>query len=117
MLKSYFQNMSVGMTKDAYFEMCDALGSEPLPEEIPIELDDFPIEVQQSIAVYYKLRDEWDNFNGVYLGKSYAGFTDIIDILEVPKEDRKNLLEWLNIMDTTRKKVFQDSKPKKPEAS
>lgn len=113
MLGSFFQNMSVGMTKDAYYEMCEALGSDPLEEEIPVEMEDFPDEVQEAINVYYKLRDEWDTMNGVYLGKSFAGFADILDILEVPKEDRKYLLEWISIMDAARSKAFRDMKANK----
>ena len=105
--------MSVGMKKEDYFEMCEALGNEPIEEEIPVEMEDFPSEVQEAINVYYKMRDEWDTMNGVYLGKSFSGFTDILDILEVPFEDRKNLLEWISIMDSARSKAFSDMKAAK----
>ncbi len=110
MLSSFFQNISASMTKEAYFEMCEALGSEPVEEEIPVEMDDFPVEVQEAISVYYKLKDEWDTMNGVYMGKSYAGFTDILDILEVPFSDRKYLLEWITVMDAARSKAYKDTK-------
>jgi hypothetical protein len=103
------------MTKDAYFEMCEALGNEPIEEEIPVEMDDFPQEVQEAIGVYYKLRDEWDTMNGVYLGKSYAGFADILNILEIPQENRKLLLDWIAIMDAARSKAFKEMKPAKVE--
>jgi hypothetical protein len=105
--------MSVGMTKEAYFEMCEALGSEPDEDEVPVEMDDFPNEVQEAIGVYYKMRDEWDTMNGVYLGKSFAGFTDILNILDVPLEDRKYLLEWITIMDAARSKAFNEMKAAK----
>lgn len=121
MLDSYFQNSSVGMSKDTYFEMCEALGTEPVEAEIPVELDDFPDEVQEAISIYFKLRDEWDTMNGIYLGKSYAGLGDILDILEVEHKDRKYLLEWIAIMDAARSKAIkaqqpkQDSKQKTPQ--
>lgn len=105
--------MSVGVSKEAYFEMCEALGSEPIEDEIPVEMEDFPPEVQEAIHVYYKLRDEWDTMNGTYLGKSFAGFADILDILEVPFEDRKFLLEWISIMDAARSKAFSEMKAAK----
>lgn len=104
--------MSVKMTKEAYFEMCEALGSEPVEEEIPVELDDFPDEVQEAFNVYYKLRDDWDTMNGVYMGKSYTGLRDILDILEIPTQDRKYVLEWLSVMDNSRSKVLEAQKPK-----
>jgi hypothetical protein len=113
MLNSFFQNISVGMSKDAYFEMCESLGSEPIHEEIPVEYEDFPDTVKEAIDVYYKLKDEWDGMNGIYLGKSYSGFTDILDILEIPFEDRKLLLEWITVMDDARKKVLTDIKKSK----
>ncbi len=112
MLTSYFQNSSVNMTKDTYFEMCAMLGSEPIEEEIPIEQEDFPMEVQQAIGVYYRLRDEWDTMNGTYMGKSYVGLKDILDILEIPFEDRRWTLDWITIMDNVRAKSIRDSKPK-----
>lgn len=113
MLSSYFQNMSVGMTKEQYFEMCEQLGTEPLEEEIPLEIEDFPHEVQQAITVYYRLRDEWDTMNGVYLGKSYSGLAEILDIFEIGKEDRKYFLEWITVLDNARSKAIEASKPKK----
>jgi hypothetical protein len=51
--------------------------------------------------------------NGVYLGKSFAGFTDILNILDVPLEDRKYLLEWITIMDAARSKAFNEMKAAK----
>lgn len=117
MIESFFQNMNVGMTKETYYEMCEALGSEPVEEELPVEMDDFPPEVQEAISIYYRLRDEWDTMNGIYIGKSFAGLADILDILEVDQSDRKYLLEWISIMDTTRAKVYKDSKPSKENKS
>ena len=112
MLESFFQNMSAKMTKETYFEMCEALGTEPIESEIPVEIQDFPDEVQEAIAVYFKLRDDWDTMNGVYMGKSYTGLTDILDILEIPKEDRKFTLEWISVMDAARSKVLEAQRPK-----
>ena len=47
------------MTKDTYFEMCELLGNTPIASEIPVDFDDFPLEVQQSFTVYRMLRDDW----------------------------------------------------------
>ena len=101
------------MTKEQYFEMCEALGTTPVEEEIPLEIEDFPAEVQQAINVYYRLRDEWDTMNGIYLGKSYTGLGEILEIFEVEKEDRKYFLEWITILDNVRRKAIEASKPKK----
>lgn len=112
MLKSYFQNASVSMTKEAYYEMCEALNSEPVEDEIPIEQGDFPIEVQSALEVYYMLRDEWDTMSGTYMGKNYAGFKDILEIMDIEKSDRKQLMDWIVVMDAARSKAISAAKPK-----
>lgn len=100
------------MTKEAYFEMCEMLGSEPVESEIPIDYSDFPLTVQQALDIYFKLKDEWDGMNGVYLGKSYAGLGDILDILEVPVQDKRTIFDLITIIDRHRSKAIADSKPK-----
>jgi hypothetical protein len=100
------------MTKEQYFEMCEALGSEPLSEEIPVEMDDFPIEIQEVFSVYYKLRDDWDYFAGIYKGKSYDGLVDILDILDIEKKNRKYLLEWIAVLDRFRSELIDAQRPK-----
>lgn len=100
------------MTKSAYFEMCEALGSEPLEEEIPIDLEDFNTDVQEVLVIYQKLKDDWDTMNGNYLGKNYAGILDILTILEVPTEDRRTVFDLIGIIDGHRSKSIVDNKPK-----
>lgn len=100
------------MTKEAYFEMCEALGSEPLEEEIPVDYEDFCLDVQEALGIYSKLRDEWDTMNGVYLGKNYVGLVDILELLDVPVEDRRTQFELIGIIDKHRSKAIADAKPK-----
>ena len=100
------------MTKEAYFDMCEALGSEPIESEIPIDFGDLFIDVQEAMGIYSKLKDEWDTMNGVYQGKSYSGILDIFEILDVPVEDRKTMFELIGIIDRHRSKAIADSKPK-----
>ena len=98
------------MTKDAYFEMCEALGTEPIEEEIPVEFGDFPLDVQQAFSIYSKLRDEWDTMNGIYMGKNYNGILDIFIILDVPVEDRKTMFDLISIIDNYRSQAIQKVK-------
>jgi hypothetical protein len=89
------------------------MGSEPIEDEIPVEYDDLFVDVQEAMGIYSKLRDEWDTMNGIYLGKSYVGLTDIFEMLEVPKEDWRTMYELINIIDKHRSKIIKDSKPSK----
>lgn len=112
MLASFMQNTIVGMTKENYFELCEALGTEVIEEEIPVEISDFPDSVQQAIAVYYKLKDDWDGMSGTYMGKSYLGLLDILDIMEIEKAERHLVLDYISILDSARSKAIQAQKPK-----
>lgn len=101
------------MTKQQYFEMCEQLGSEPLEEEIPIEYEDLPLEVQEALQLYNTLQDSWDYMGGNYIGKDLSYFGTILDLYEVPREDRRNLYELVIYIDQLRAKQIQDKKPKK----
>jgi hypothetical protein len=100
------------MTKEAYFEMCEMLGNEPLLEEIPVDYEDLYTDVQQALSIYSKLRDEWDTMNGVYMGKNYSGILDIFTLIDVPVEDRKTMFDLIGIIDRHRSKAIADAKPK-----
>ena len=100
------------MTKEAYFEMCEALGTEPVDDEIPIDFEDLYIDVQEAMGIYHKLRDEWDTMSGSYLGKNYVGLVDILELLEVPVEDRRTQYELIGIIDAHRSKAIADARPK-----
>jgi hypothetical protein len=100
------------MTKDNYFEMCETLGSEPLESEIPVEYEDFPVEVQEAIRIYNNLQDNWDYMGGNYIGKNLNGFKDILTIFEVDPQDYRAVYELIMRIDRIRSKSIQDSKPK-----
>lgn len=112
MLESYFMNAHTGMTKELYFEMCESLGNEPLEDEIPVEVEDFPGEVQQAFNIYFRLRDEWDSMSGTYMGKSFVGLKDILDIYDISQTDKQCILDWLFIIDRVRSKCIAQLRPK-----
>jgi|APGre2960657404_1045060.scaffolds.fasta_scaffold05417_2 hypothetical protein len=105
------QNGSVAMTKEQYFDMCDQLGSEPVESEIPVEFDDFAMEVQLALSIYRMLRDEWEYMNGTYLGKNLNGIFELFDVYEVNPRDKKFYLELIHMIDSTRIDQIRNSKP------
>jgi hypothetical protein len=92
--------------------MCEMLGTEPEDSEIPVELDDMPLEVQEALRIYNNLQDNWDYMGGNYIGKNITGLRDILDLYEIPREDHKTTYELILIIDIIRAKQIQDSKPK-----
>jgi hypothetical protein len=72
------------MTKEAYLMMVEQLGNEPIPEEIPVEYEDFSYEVQEAIQIFTILPDVWEGMSGSYLGKNYSILPYLMDsIFEV----------------------------------
>ena len=105
------------MTKEAYFEMCEALGSEPVESEIPIEFDDFPLEVQQAFNAYRMLRDEWDTMSGNYLGKSLIGIKDVLEAIEIDPSEHKFIIMILRMIDNVRSEEINNKKKMQEPAS
>jgi hypothetical protein len=101
------------MTKQSYFEMCEMMGSEPVESEIPVELDDFPLEVQQAFHVYRMLRDEWDTMNGNYLGKSLIGIKDLLEATEIELQDQKLIVMLVRLIDQVRSDEINKLKDQK----
>ena len=96
--------MQAGMSRDQYFEMCEMMGSTPVEEEVPIEYDELPDEVQEALAVYNMMQDNWDSMNGIYMGKIMSGISDIFNIMDV--QDRKTTYFILGIIDRQRSEIL-----------
>lgn len=97
------------MSKEAYFEMCEQLGEEPLEHEIPLELSDFPELVQQCFVMYGILSDNWDSMGGNYLGKDYSIVFKLFDIYQVSDPSEKLLsLDFMQHIDSVRAKLISD---------
>lgn len=112
------QNAGLGMTKDQYFDMCEQLGTEPVDSEIPVEFDDFPLELQCAMSIYKILRDEWEFVGGNYLGKNINGIFEVFDAYDIERCDRRFYLELIHIIDQVRideikKQKQQQEKPAK----
>lgn len=53
--------------------LCEQLGTEPDPAKMPLELSDFPEEVQVAFFIFSLLPDHWEGMSGSYLGKYWDG--------------------------------------------
>lgn len=105
------------MTKDAYFEMCDMLKQEPVDEEIPIEMGDFPELVQQCFVVYNILPDNWDSMGGGFMGKDYSIVFNLFKVYAITDPAEVLLcMDFLQHMDGVRQKIVSEKlKAKNPQ--
>jgi hypothetical protein len=101
-MTNFFQNSAVKMTKQGYFEMCEAMGTTPVEEEIPVELADFPPEVQGAFEIYQVLQDVWEPMSGTYMGKNMNGISDLFNIYQVSQDEKRFLLELISLIDVER---------------
>jgi hypothetical protein len=103
------------MTKDQYFEMCAALGSEPIEEEIPVEISDFPTIIQEIFNIYYLLTDVWDGMSGTYQGKNTTIIFNLFELYKIDKEDQLVYLMYLHGIDNIRKRLINEKVKKQSE--
>ena len=96
-LEKMYNNLDVKMTQERYLSMCEQLGKDPNPEEMPPDWEDFPLDVQMAIAIFNTLGDRVYPEIG-YVGKDYTNLPVLIDIHGV--EDKDLLMEVLTFLDS-----------------
>jgi len=84
------------MTQERYLEMCQQLGKEPDPDEMPPSFEDFPFEMQEAISVFNSLGDRAYPDIG-YIGKDYTNLPILIDVFGI--EDTDYLIQVLHFLD------------------
>lgn len=85
------------MNKDTYLEMCETLGTEPREDQIPIELEDLPVEVHEAYKIYHLLPDYYVGM-GDYIGKQLQYIPVYLDLLEV--DDRLDILKLVILINS-----------------
>ena len=77
----------------------------PIDEnEIPLDITDVSYNSQQALFLFNVLPDKVEGMNGVWLGKEYAGLSDIMNIYEI--DDQKEVLDLLQVCIREASKVY-----------
>lgn len=106
------------MDKNKYLLMCEQLGKDPDPKEMPADFNDFPYPVQQAIIIYSILPDNWDGFGGNFLGKDYSILPYLAKEVYII-ENHSQLMQYLLIINNivsnhrAQKRKQQESKAKR----
>ena len=85
------------MTRERYFTMCEQMGKEPDPEEIPPDWEDFPDIAIYAINTFNLLGDRIYPDIG-YVGKDYSNLPILIDQYDI--KDTELFLEILDYLDS-----------------
>ena len=80
-----------------YFEMCEQLGKEPNPDEIPPSWEDFPDIAMQAMNTYSMLGDRVYADVG-FVGKDFTNLPIYLEIYGV--EDKELFLEILSYLES-----------------
>lgn len=97
------------MTQERYLELCEQLGKEPNPAEIPPDISDLPYEMQVAINIFNTLGDRIQAEIG-FIGKDYTNLPILLEIYEI--EDKDLVLEVLNYLDSRAIKKSSESMKK-----
>ena len=93
------------MTRERYFKMCEQLGQEPNPEEIPPDIEDFPEIAVQALTTFSSLADRLYPDVG-YLGKDFTTLPYYLEMYGI--EDNELFLELLTYLESRAIKASQD---------
>ena len=85
------------MDVDRYLAICEQLGEEPDLSQMPLEISDFPEEVQEAFFIYSFLEDNWDGMSGTYLGKIWSSVDTYLNIFEIA--ERKVIVTFMKMIE------------------
>lgn len=73
--------------------MCADMGTEPIEEEIPKDLNDFSNQTHEAYLIFNKLPDNIHGFSGQYIGKDLSNLKILFELYNVEENN------WLLYMD------------------
>ena len=84
---------------EKYLLLCEQLGETPDPTKMPLELSDFPEEVQVAFFMFSLLPDHWEGMSGTYMGKYWDGIDYFFKVYGV--ENPKQILYFMKLYENT----------------
>lgn len=104
-LEKWQKHKDSKMDKDRYLSMMDELGQDPIQEEIPPGVEDFPEIVIDGINTFNSLGDRIYPEIG-YIGKDYTNLPLYIEMYKI--EDKDTFLEILLRLDGEAVRLSQE---------
>lgn len=108
-LEKHFKSGQLSL--DAYLNMCEQLGKDPDPDQMPPTIEDYPPEVQVAFFIHQLLPDRWEGMSGYYMGKDMSALGTLLDVWEV--EDKKTTIFYLKYIESYQAKKINEEAERK----
>lgn len=103
------------MTAEQYFAMCEQMGWEPRPEEIPKDVSSLSYQSQIALLLFNILPDRIEGMSGTWLGKEFSCLETFMNIYEVV--DRREVLDLIMVIHRTYDEHYRQQQKMKESAS
>jgi len=87
------------MTRERYFKMCEQMDKEPVSDEIPPDLEDFPELAVDALITFSCLGDRMYPDIG-YMGKDFTNLPYYLQVHNVQDRDLELFLEILTFLES-----------------
>lgn len=102
------------MSKEAYYDMCKQMNTEPVEADSPIEYADLTNQSKDALNLFEYCSDKWDSTTGTYLGKDLNNLSILFGLLNIPEKYQLSVLNILNTIISYRvKSINRKNKVKK----
>jgi hypothetical protein len=95
--------------------MCEQMGNEPIPEEIPIDYGDLDFNCQMALKIFNMLPDNIEGMSGSWLGKDFSGLGTLLEVYEV--DERAKVLDLIMILISETDKHYKQQQKQKAQKS
>ena len=106
LLDRYYDNASLGITKESYLEIIEQLGEEYDDDRAPPDINDFPTEVHLAMGVFNSMPDKIDGMAG-FVGKDYSCLGILLEIKDIPKNLHGLVLHIITYLNNKAIKDYQ----------
>lgn len=113
-LERYLNNAKVGMNKAKYLEVCSLFGDEPDMDKMPPDMEDFPTYVIHALNIFNSLPDMYTGgMEPIYCGKDLGSLQVLLDLYEVPKEEKMLCFDIIRFIDNRARTHAMDKAKRK----
>jgi hypothetical protein len=94
--------------------MCEQMGTEPSAEDMPVDFEDFPPDIQMYIHILHLLPARFDGFSGHYFGKDFGLLDDYFKFFDITDvQEKRYALEIVSIYNNIETKQINDKSEQK----